>query len=90
MLIAILGIVDILGGITMLFPNFLAFYLGLIIFLKGLSSMLSLASGNIVIIAMGVVDIVAGLMLLFSFSLPFIWLILIVKGFFSLVSGLGS
>ena len=90
MLLAILGIVDILGGIILLFPNFLAFYLGIIIILKGLSSMLSLASGNLAIIILGIVDIIAGIMLIFSFSLPFIWLILIVKGFFSLVSGMGG
>jgi len=89
MLLAILGIVDMLGGITMLFPNFLAFYIGVIILLKGISSMLSLVTGNLVIIILGIVDIIAGLMLIFSFSLPFIWLILIVKGFFSLVSSLG-
>jgi uncharacterized membrane protein HdeD (DUF308 family) len=90
MLLVILGIIDILAGISMLYPNFLAFYLGVLVLLKGISSMLSLATKNAGIVIMGVIDIVVGLSLVFGFSIPLLWLIMIVKGAFSLVSGLGS
>ena len=90
MILAILGIIDILAGISLLVPNFLAFYLGIIIILKGISSMFGVATGNVAIIVMGIVDIIAGILLVSGFSLPLIWLLMIVKGFFSLVSGLGN
>jgi uncharacterized membrane protein HdeD (DUF308 family) len=90
MLLIILGIVDILAGISMLYPNLLAFYIGVLILLKGVSSMFGIATKNAGIAIMGVIDIVAGLSLVFSFSIPLLWLILIVKGAFSLASGLGN
>lgn len=90
MLLLILGIVDILAGISMLAPNFLAFYLGIIVLLKGVSSMLGIATKNAAIVIMGLADIFAGLSLLLGFSIPLLWLIMFVKGFFSLIHGLGN
>lgn len=90
MLLIILGIVDILAGISFLVPNFLAFYIGVFVLLKGISSMLSLATKNAGIVIMGAIDIIAGLSLVFSFSVPLLWLVMIIKGAFSLVSGLGD
>ena len=89
MLLALLGIIDILAGISLIYPNFLAFYIGIIIILKGVSSMLGVAAGNLVIVILGIIDVVAGISLVLGLAVPWIWLLLIVKGFFSLVSGLG-
>lgn len=90
MILVILGIIDILAGISLLVPNFLAFFLGIVVILKGISSILSLVTGNVAIVAMGVLDVIAGIMLLLSFSFPLVWVLMIIKGFFSLVSGLGN
>jgi hypothetical protein len=89
MLLFILGIIDILAGGSMLIPNFLGFYIGIAMLLKGLSSMLGLATGDAVIIIMGVIDIVAGIMLLTGFFVPWFWLILVVKGLYSMAVGFG-
>lgn len=89
MLMLILGIIDLLAGASMLIPNFLGFYIGIAMLLKGLSSMLGFATGDALIIVMGVIDVVAGIMLLASFFVPWLWLIIVIKGMFSIVSGLG-
>jgi len=85
MLLLALSIVDILVGISLMFPNFLGFYLGIIVLLKGLSSMLGIPTGNIGIVIMGVVDIIAGIMLLTSFSIPWFWLLPLLKGIYCLI-----
>lgn len=90
MLLIILGIIDILAGVSLLIPNILAFYIGVFVILKGVSSMFSIATKNISIMIMGIIDIVAGLSLVFGFSVPLLWLIVIAKGAFSFVSGLGK
>ncbi len=90
MLLTILGVIDILVGISLMFPNFLGFYLGIIILLKGLSSMLAIPSGDLGIVIMGIIDIAAGIVLLGSFSIPWFWLLPILKGIYSFVVGLAS
>jgi len=90
MLLIILSLLDILAGIFLIFPNFLGFYLGIIVLLKGLSSMLGIPTGDIGIVIMGGIDIVAGIMLLVNFSIPWFWLLPMLKGFYSLIIGLGN
>lgn len=85
-----LGLVDIFAGVSLLVPNFLGFYMGIAMLLKGLSSMLSLTEGNLMIVAMGLLDIAAGAMLVFGFSLPWFWLIIVLKGVYSIIAGLGG
>lgn len=81
---------DILAGVSLLIPNFLGFYLGIVILLKGLSSMLGLPTGDLGIVIMGIVDIIAGVMLLTNFSIPWFWILPMIKGVYSLIAGLGS
>ena len=88
MLLALLSIIDIMAGISILFPNFLGFYLGIIMLLKGGSSLLGSLTGSFTMAALGAVDIAAGLMLIFSVSLPLFWLVLLIKGVVSFVSSL--
>lgn len=90
MLLIILSLIDIAVGISLVYPNFLGFYLGIIVLLKGLSSMLGIPTGDVGIVIMGAIDIVAGIMLLVNFSIPWFWLLLVLKGFYSLVVGLGG
>lgn len=86
----ILSMVDILAGVSLLIPNFLGFYLGIVILLKGLSSMLGLPTGDLGIVIMGIIDIIAGVMLLTNFSIPWVWILPVIKGVYSLIAGLGS
>ena len=90
MILAILGFLDIIAGVCLLFPNFFGFYMGIIMLLKGLSSMTSIPSGDIGILVMGIIDISAGAILLLNFSIPWLWLILLIKGIYSLIIGLGN
>jgi len=89
MLLPILGVLDILAGISLVFPNFLVFYLGIIMLITGIFSIAGgLESKSFLFI--GFIDIIAGLMLLFNFSIPFFWIFPIIKGAYSLIVGLGS
>lgn len=91
MLLFALSMIDVLAGITLLFPNFLGFYLGIAILLKGLSSMFGIPMGDIGIVIMGVIDIVTGLILLnILFVIPWFWLLIMLKGIYSMLSGLGG
>lgn len=84
----LLGILDILGGIFMFFPGSIAFFLGVLILLKGVSSMFGMLTGNLGIIIMGIIDLVTGVALVFGFFVPWLWLLVIIKGAYSLVAGL--
>jgi len=90
MLLAILGFLDILVGISLVFPNFLAFYLGIIILLKGISSIIGSFAVKYFFDIMGFIDLIAGLMLIFNLSFPWFWILPILKGLYSFVVGLGS
>ena len=90
MILVLLSLIDILVGICLIFPNFIGFYLGIAVLLKGLSSMLGIPSGDIGIVIMGVIDIIAGVMLLLSFNIPWFWLLPMLKGIYSFILGLGS
>ena len=90
MLLLMLSLIDILVGVTLLFPNFLGFYLGIAVLLKGISSMFGIPTGDIGIVIMGGIDIVAGLMLLYSIVVPWFWVLPVLKGIYSMLSGLGG
>lgn len=90
MILTILGFLDIIVGVCLLFPNFLGFYIGIIMLLKGLSSMTAIPSGDIGILIMGAIDISTGIILLLNLSIPWLWLIMMAKGIYSLIVGMTS
>jgi len=90
MLLAILGFLDILVGISLLYPNFLAFTLGIIVLLKGISSVIGSFGTGFFFDFMGFIDLIAGIMLIFGFSISWFWVLPMVKGIYSLIVGLGS
>ena len=90
MLLAILGFLDILVGISLAYPNFLSFYLGILILIKGILSILGSFATKYFFDFMGFIDLIAGVMLIFSFSIPWFWLLPMIKGFYSLIVGLGN
>jgi uncharacterized membrane protein HdeD (DUF308 family) len=87
MILAILGFLDILVGVSLLFPNFLAFYIGVIILLKGISSIASSFAIKYFFDIMGFIDMIAGVILVFNFSIPWFWLLPMIKGVYSLIVG---
>ncbi len=90
MLLAIVGLIDIAAGFTLLFPNFLGFYLGIILLVKSLSSIVGGLASKSLFIVLGIIDLIAGLMLVFNFSMPWVWIILVIKGVYSFVIGLAG
>jgi len=90
MLLIALSMIDVLVGISLMFPNFLGFYLGILVILKGLSSMLGIPTGDLGIVIMGVIDIAAGIMLLTSFYVPWFWLLPLLKGIYCIILGFVS
>lgn len=89
MIIALLGILDILAGISLVFP-FLTFYLGISMLIKGIFSIAGSFASKFFLDFMGFIDLIVGLMLLFHFSIPFFWIFPVIKGAYSLIVGLAS
>ena len=87
---ALLGFLDILVGISLVFPNFLAFYLGLIVLIKGISSVVGSFAVGFFFDVMGFIDLAAGIILLLGFSVPWLWILPMIKGVYSLIDGLAG
>ena len=90
MIIAILGILDIIAGISLIFPNPLVYYIGIIILIKGIFSVVASFAAKYFLDFMGFIDIAVGIILLFHFSIPFFWILPIIKGVYSLIAGLSQ
>jgi len=90
MILVILSLIDILAGISLIFPNFLVFYLGIIVTIKGASSIIGSFAMKYFFEVMGFIDLITGLMLLLGFSIPWFWILPIIKGIYSLIVGLGN
>ena len=88
MILAILGFLDILVGVSLLFPNFLAFYIGVIILIKGISSIVGSFAVRYFFDVMGFIDLIAGAILVFNFPIPWFWILPMIKGIYSLIVGM--
>ena len=88
MLVALLGIIDILVGISLMFPNFLAFYIGVIVLIKGVSSVIGSFASGFYFDFMGFIDLAAGIILLLGLFIPWLWILPMIKGIYSIIAGL--
>lgn len=101
MFLFVLGILDLIAGIILGLSGFVpytengfVFFLGLIIVIKGIVSFLMGAAKGFYLDFMGLLDIVAGAMLMIAttgfmlFFFPYIGIILIFKGLYSMLIGL--
>ena len=88
MIVALLSLLDIIAGITVLFSvKFLAGYMAYVIFFKGLISMASKLKEGKYFEWMGIIDVIAGLVLaLMSFNIES--LIFVIVGWLILLKGL--
>ncbi|MBN2203079.1 MAG: hypothetical protein JW700_02765 [Candidatus Aenigmarchaeota archaeon] len=84
----LLGAMDVLGGILMFFPGSLAFLLGILIILKAVSSLFGIMTGDMSIIILGIIDLASGISLILGLFIPWLWLIVVLKGAYSIVSSL--
>jgi hypothetical protein len=90
MLLAIISIIDIIAAILIIFPGIfssIVFYVAVLMLIKALSSLLGGLLAKDFIIILGLIDLLAGLMLLFNFSIPWFWLIILLKGVYSFIVG---
>jgi uncharacterized membrane protein HdeD (DUF308 family) len=88
MIVALLSLLDIIAGITVLFSvKFLAGYMAYVIFFKGLVSTASKLKEGKYFEWMGIIDVIAGLVLaLMSFNIES--LIFVIVGWLILLKGL--
>jgi hypothetical protein len=84
MLLWIFGLIDLIAGISLVLPNFLGFYLGVIELLKGGSSIIG-GIGDAGFVILGIMDVLAGIMLLAGFSVPLFWILFLIKGVFTTI-----
>jgi hypothetical protein len=90
---AILGIIDILAALTIRFPEALAILstaLGIILLIKSISSFIGSFATGFFFEILGIIDLIAALSLLFGWSIPVFWVIVLIKGLISFLSGLGG
>jgi len=90
MLLVILGVIDVLVGITLIFPNFLVTWLAWIVLIKGIFSVGGSAAAGYFFDFMGWIDLVAAVLLFFNLSVPWFWLLPLVKGVYSIFMGMIS
>lgn len=94
MILAVLGLIDIIAGVSIIFPSTSPFLLYFAIFclIKGVISIPSLLEGEIFIFILGLIDIAAFFSLTlaylnFSF-LKIVGLLMILKGIYSFITGI--
>lgn len=90
MLLAVLGILDTVaaGALIIAFPRAIVFWLGALILIKGISSVIGGAIEGWWFDVLGWIDLVAAVCLLLGWSIPFLWLALLAKGLWSIGMGL--
>ncbi len=101
MLLAVLGVLDLLCGILLGLSSFIPYIgsgfiyaLGIILILKGIISYLAGAAKGFFLDFMGILDIIAGVMLVLAtwgfvvFFFPYIGILLALKGIYSIIIGL--
>ncbi|MCK4496984.1 MAG: hypothetical protein KAU24_02245 [Candidatus Aenigmarchaeota archaeon] len=101
MFLAILGVLDIIGGILLGLSGFIPYIgsglvstFGIILIIKGIISYISGAAKGFFLDFMGILDIIAGIMLVLAtygfviFFFPYIGILLLLKGIYSVIIGL--
>jgi hypothetical protein len=93
MLLIVLGLLDIFAGFSLLslgsIPSSILIIIGAIIALKGVASLLGSLASRYYLDWMGWVDLIAGLLLIFTFDVPFFWILLMLKGVYTIIRGFG-
>ena len=94
MILAILGLIDVLAGLLIIFPLASPFLLYLAIFclIKGIISFPSLSEGDIFIFILGLIDLLASFSLILTYfnfpTLKIVGFLMIGKGIYSFIAGI--
>ncbi|MBU3896783.1 MAG: hypothetical protein KJ697_02515 [Nanoarchaeota archaeon] len=88
-LIPILGLLDIIAGIclALTLKNSIIGMIGMIILIKGISSLLGSFVTKHFLDWMGYIDVITGICLISGFVIPYFWLLPIFKGTYSILTG---
>lgn len=89
LLLAILGMFDIIVGFSLLFHDilsFMTFYIGVFVLAKGLMSLIGSLANKYFFDFMGAIDVIAGISLILNFTIPFFWFLPMLKGIYSIFS----
>ena len=101
MLLAILGVLDIIAGALLGFSgmftyagSFFVMVIGIILLIKGVGSYIAAAAGGFFLDFMGILDIISAIMLVLTsfgfvvFFFPYFGIFMVIKGVYSIVMGL--
>jgi hypothetical protein len=87
LMLKMLGTIDIIAGILLIFPNLLyplSVVFGIVVLIKGIYSYsFTIANGSFFDM-MGTIDLLAGISMILNLSIPFLWIFLFLKGTYSL------
>ncbi len=89
MILALYGIVDMVAALGLalpIFSNTFMFFFGLLLLLKGISSLAGSFASGYWLDWMGAADFLAGLMFIFNFSIPLFWILPLLKGAFAIIA----
>lgn len=82
------ALADLIGALLLVYPGVfgrLAFYIGLILLVKGAVSFLGSFLTGFFFEFMGALDIIAGICILLGWKVPILWVLLLIKGLWSFV-----
>ena len=94
MMLLMLGVLDIAIGTALAAQGSLAasilLALGILAVIKGAFSVLNNIVTGFWLDVLGFLDLLAGISLIMGWSVPFLWIIVIVKGLWSVIMGVAS
>ncbi|GEM_PF-5363684 len=94
MIVSILGLIDIIAGILIIFPSssMIAFYIAIFCLIKGIISVPSLLEGEILIFLLGLIDILSFFSLILTpFGIQILKIVgylMVLKGIYSVLTGM--
>ena len=88
------GIFDLFVGTALAarlwFAEIILFWTGVIVLLKGISSVIGGLATGFVLDFLGWIDLLAGISLVFGWSIPYLWAVVLLKAGYSIIIGLAT
>ncbi len=88
MILLLLGLLDVIAGISLLYPGMffsILFYIAIAVLIKGFYSFGSSVLNNYWLDWMGAVDMVTGIIILTGLHVPYFWVIPVMKGLYTVL-----
>ncbi|MCD6476753.1 MAG: hypothetical protein J7K26_01125 [Candidatus Aenigmarchaeota archaeon] len=88
MLLSLLGLLDIIAGLYVIFNiKILALYIGIFVLIKSISSLIGGIKSPMILI-MGIIDLLVALNIIYSWHIPWVAILILIKGVYSLIVGM--